>query len=120
MCQRRHTMVLPLSAVRDIDRVQVSPPMVAEQRDRRPRTLCDLTYSKVNENTAPLAPQHSMQFGRALRRLLLQIHRADPRWGPVYMAKNDISDGIRGVRGWRNGGGGGPRGRAGRVAPTSK
>ena len=78
MCQRRHTMVLPLSAVKDLDGVQVSPPMVAEQRDRRPRTLCDLTYSKVNENTALLAPQNSMQFGQALRRLLIQIHCADP------------------------------------------
>ena len=79
MCQRRHTMVLPLSAVTDISGVQVSPPMVTEQRNRRPRTLCDLTYSRVNENTALLAPNESMQFGRALRRLLLQIYRADPR-----------------------------------------
>jgi len=71
--------------------------MVADQRDRRPRTLCNLTYSKVNENTVPLAPTKSMQFGRALQRLLLQIHRADLRWGPVYMAKNDISDGFYNV-----------------------
>jgi len=41
-------------------------------------------------NIVLLAPNESMQFSRALRRLLLQIYRADPRWGPVYMAKNDI------------------------------
>jgi len=90
MCQRRHTMVLPLSAVQDISGVQVRPPMVAKQRDRRPLTLCDLTYSGVNVNIVLLVPNESMQFSRALRRLLLQIYRADPRWGPVYMAKNDI------------------------------
>ena len=38
-----------------------------------------------------------MQFGWALRRLLLQIYRADPQWGHVYMAKNDISDGFYNV-----------------------
>ena len=97
MCQRWHAMVLPLSAVKDISGVQVSPLMVAEQRDRRLRTLCDLTYSRVNENTVSLAPNKSTQFGRALQRLLLQIYRADPRWGPGSMAKNDISDGFYNV-----------------------
>ena len=79
MCQRRHTMVLPLSTVTDISGVQVSSPMVAEQRDQRPRTLCNLTYSRVNKNTVLLAPNKKMQFGRALRRLLLRIYRADPQ-----------------------------------------
>ena len=35
-----------------------------------------------------------MLFGRALRRILFQIYRADPRWGPVYLAKVDIPDGF--------------------------
>ena len=97
MCQQRHTMVLPLSAVKDIGGVQFSPPMVLPQRDRRPRTLCDLTYSGVNEVTVPLAPKEAMQFGQVLRRILIQIHRADPRWGPVCIAKDDISDGFYNV-----------------------
>ena len=51
----------------------------------------------VNETTVPLAPADAMQFGQALRRLLLKIYRADPRWGFVYIAKDDISDGFYNV-----------------------
>jgi hypothetical protein len=35
-----------------------------------------------------------MQFGKALQRLLHHIHRANPRYGPVYLCKIDISDGF--------------------------
>jgi hypothetical protein len=35
-----------------------------------------------------------MQFGRALERaLLFRIRHANPRYGPVYINKIDISDG---------------------------
>ena len=97
MCQRQHTMVLPLSPVKDIGGVQFSLPMVLPQRHRRSQTLCNLTYSGVNEVTVPLAPKEAMQFGQALRRILIQIHHANPCWGPVYMAKDDISDGFYNV-----------------------
>ena len=33
-----------------------------------------------------------MQFGQTLRRILFQIYHADPRWGPVYISKVNISD----------------------------
>ena len=52
-----------------------------------------MTDSVVNADTVNLAPTEAMQFGNALRRILFQIYRADPRWGPVY-AKADISDGF--------------------------
>jgi hypothetical protein len=35
-----------------------------------------------------------MQFGRALLRILQKIARSDPRLGPVYLSKIDISDGF--------------------------
>lgn len=94
MCQRRHTMILPFSAVKHITGVQISPPGVVPQRERRPRTICDLTFSGVNANTAPLTHDEAMQFGNTLLRILFRIYRADPRWGPVYLAKVDISDGF--------------------------
>jgi hypothetical protein len=40
------------------------------------------------------APQEAMQFGRALDRLLYKIRHANPKYGPVYMATIDISDGF--------------------------
>ena len=94
MCQRRHAMILPFSAVKNITGVEISPPGVVPQRDRRPRTICDLTFSGVNANTAPLTHDDAMQFGNTLLRILFRIYRADPRWGPVYLAKVDISDGF--------------------------
>mmetsp|Transcript_36392 Transcript_36392/g.81833 ORF Transcript_36392/g.81833 Transcript_36392/m.81833 type:complete len:1331 (-) Transcript_36392:274-4266(-) len=100
MCQRHHTFVLPFSAVKHLPGVEISPPGVIDQRDRRPRTISDLTYSGVNQSTVDLTVNESMQFGRALRRILLNIYRADPRWGPVYMLKADISDGFYNI--WVN------------------
>ena len=35
-----------------------------------------------------------MRFGRAFQRLLEDIINADPRFGPVYLCKVDISDGF--------------------------
>jgi len=97
MCQRRHAMVLPFSAVKRLRGVRVSPPGVVPQRGRRPRTICDLTFSGVNADTVNLAHPEAMQFGNALRRLLYQIYRADPTWGPVYLSKVDIKDGFYNV-----------------------
>ena len=94
MCKRRHTMVLPFSAVKHLRGVQVSPPGVVPQANRRPRTIADLTFWGVNASTVDLTHKEAMQFGRALRRILFQIYRAGPRWGPVYLAKVDISDGF--------------------------
>ncbi|EJK58873.1 hypothetical protein THAOC_20968, partial [Thalassiosira oceanica] len=97
MCQRRHTMVLPFSAVKHLEGVQISPPGVVPQQGRRPRTICDLTYSGVNATTVELTHGDAMRFGRALRRILFQIYRADPRWDPVYLSKIYISDGFYNV-----------------------
>jgi len=35
-----------------------------------------------------------MQFGRALERILFRIRHADPKYGPVYISKQDILDGF--------------------------
>jgi hypothetical protein len=57
----------------------------------------DLSFYGVNADTIKLAPHEAMQFSRALHaleRLLFRIHHANPRYGPVYMNKIDISDGF--------------------------
>ena len=48
--------------------------------------------SGVNADTLSLAPRESMQFGRALQRVMRIIIRANPKYGPVYLAKVNISD----------------------------
>jgi hypothetical protein len=46
----------------------------------------------VNEDTVDLASAESVQFGRALWRILNAIAKANPDLGPVYLSKVDISD----------------------------
>jgi hypothetical protein len=74
--------------------LRISPIGVVPQRDRRPRTIVDYSFSGVNQETCPLAPAEAMQFGKALQRIVDDIVNADPRWGPVYLCKVDIADGF--------------------------
>ena len=94
MCLRGQWVVLPYSLVRKMPGLRVSPPGVVPQRERRPRTIVDYTYSGVNPETVKLAPPEAMQFGGTFYRLLHQIYFADPRWGPVYLVKVDVADGF--------------------------
>ena len=94
-CQQGYWMVVPVDVVRALlPMLRVSPLGVVPQRDRRPRLIVDYTFSGVNEDTVALAPREAMQFGRALQRVISAIVRADPRYGPVSMAKIDIADGF--------------------------
>ena len=56
MCQRRHTMVLPVSALKGITGICVSPPGIVPQAGRQPRTICNLTFWGVNAETVQLTP----------------------------------------------------------------
>ncbi|KAK1732369.1 hypothetical protein QTG54_016948 [Skeletonema marinoi] len=87
-------VVLPVSAVKDLPGLRISPPGVIPQRDRRPRWIVDYSFSGVNAETLPLAAIEAMQFGHALDRILREILLADPSLGPVEMLKVDISDGF--------------------------
>ena len=93
-CAQGYWAVLPCSHVRDWPGLRVSPLGVVPQRDRRPRLIVDYSFSNVNADTVPLAPNEAMQFGRALNRVVRKIVRADPRYGPTYLAKIDIADGF--------------------------
>ena len=48
----------------------------------------------MNKETLPLAPKEAMEFSHALERILREILLADPKLGPVYLSKLDISDGF--------------------------
>jgi hypothetical protein len=63
-------VLLPAHLVMDETNLRLSPLGVVSQRDRRPRTIFDYSFFSVNLDTVPLAPQESMQFGRALHRVL--------------------------------------------------
>jgi hypothetical protein len=94
MLDKGQWVVLPFSAVKHLPNLRVSPPGVVPQRNRRPRWICDYSWSKVNMDTIPIAPLDSMQFGHALDRILREILAANPELGPVQLIKIDISDGF--------------------------
>ena len=94
MVEKGQWMVLPFHEVQHLPNLRISPIGVVPQRDRRPRTIVDYTFSNVNQDTVPLAPAESMQFGHALDRVLQHIVHADPRHGPVHMIKVDVADGF--------------------------
>jgi hypothetical protein len=94
MIKKEQWVILPYSSAKSLPGLRLSPPGVVPQRDRRPRWICDYSWYGVNDDTLPLAPLDSMQFGHALERILREILLADPKLGPVYMLKLDISDGF--------------------------
>ena len=79
-------------------KLKVSPLGIIPQRERRPRLIVDYTYYGVNPDSLKLGPAESMQFGRALERTLYNVHHANPRYGPVHMAKIDLADGFYRVK----------------------
>lgn len=93
-CRQGYWIVLPYHTACDLPNLRISPLGVVPQRDRRPRLIVDYTFSGLNPDSIPLAPREAMQFGRALQRVLTTIVHADPRYGPVYLAKIDIADGF--------------------------
>lgn len=93
-CEQGYWIVLPYDQALHLQNLRISPLGVVPQRDRRPRLIVEYTFSGVNAETVPLAPREAMQFGRALQRVCSTIVKANPRYGPVAMAKIDIADGF--------------------------
>ncbi len=93
-CRKGYWMLLPYELVRDMPELRLSPIGVVPQRERRPRVIVDYSYYGVNDETLKLAPQESMQFGKALSRMLQGIIEANPIYGDCYIYKVDVSDGF--------------------------
>ena len=93
-CERGFWVVLPYDLVRHLDELKLSPSAVKPERDRRPRLLVDHTWFGVNDATQEYPAKEVMQFGHALPRVLHRVHHSNPSFGPVYLAKFDISDGF--------------------------
>ena len=94
MMQKGQWVILPASSAKKLKGLRVSPPGVVPQRGRRPRWICDYTWSGVNAETLPLAVMEAMQFGHALDRVLREILLANPKHGHVKLDKTDLSDGF--------------------------
>jgi hypothetical protein len=94
MIRKKQWILLPAALVMTQEELRLSPLGVIPERDRRPRSIIDYTFYRVNEDTVVMAPPEAMQFGKALWRILAGIVHANPRLGPVYLSKVDIADGF--------------------------
>ena len=94
MMRKGQWIVLPYSEAKSLPNLRISPPGVIPQRGRRPRWICDYSWSNVNQETLPIAPMEAMQFGHAIDRILREILIANPDLGPLQLIKLDISDGF--------------------------
>ena len=63
MVDKRYWVVLPYELVKDLPHLRLSPIGVVPQRNRRPHTIVDYTWSHVNSETSHMAPNKAMQFG---------------------------------------------------------
>ena len=91
--RKRFWLVLPLARVMGVTELRLSPLGVVPQAQRRPRPICDHSFYGINQDTLPDAPEHAMQFGHTIWRLMYIIARANPAFGPVLLAKFDLADG---------------------------
>lgn len=94
MIKKAFWLVLPYDKIKDLPNLRIAPLGVVPQRGRRPRPIVDYSFHQLNEDTLQLSPAEAMQFGRTLERLITQVVRADPRFGPVQFFKIDIADGF--------------------------
>ena len=96
--ENKFWVVLPYELARELPSLQLSPSAVKDERDRKPRLLSDHSWDwgwpSVNESTLPHAPPESMQFGKALDRILYQVRHSNPKFGPPRLCKHDIKDGF--------------------------
>jgi hypothetical protein len=63
----------------------------------------DYSFFDVIDETVWLAPDKAMQFGKALECILQDIVKANPNFGPIYLMKVDIADGVYHIWVWAPG-----------------
>ena len=94
MVKKGKWVVLPYSMAKEIPGLNLSPPGVKEERDRRPWWIGDNSFSNLNSKTLHIAAMSSMKQVRASERLIMEVRIADLALGLLYILKLDISDGL--------------------------
>ena len=94
----RFWMVLPYDLIKDLEDLMLWPAAIKEERERKPRLLCDHSWNwgwdSINDTTVPHAPPEAMQFGNALARIMQGIRHSNPKFGAPKLAKHDVKDGF--------------------------
>jgi hypothetical protein len=94
MIKKGQWILLPANLVLNNRNLRIIPLGAVPQCEHQTQTICDYSFFLVNDDTIDLCPAESMQFGRALLRILQKIARSNPRLGPVFLSMIDIADGF--------------------------
>ena len=74
------------------------PAAIKEERNRKPRLLCDHSWDwgwdSINDTTIPHAPPEAMQFRCTLACVMQQMRHANPKFGATKLAKHGVKDGF--------------------------
>jgi hypothetical protein len=73
MIKKKQWILLPAKLVLTEAELRLSPLGVLPQRDRRPQSIIDYSFYRINDDTVLMAPPEAMQFGKALWRILSAI-----------------------------------------------
>ena len=92
MIKKGQWMVLHYDAIKDHPNLQISTLRMVPQHNQSPQTIVDYTWSGINQDTIPLTPKESIQFGRIIQQLLQQLSWTHPQFGPIHMGKVNIAD----------------------------
>jgi hypothetical protein len=92
MVKAGHWIVIPYSAIQHATDIQITPLGILPQQDCRLRPIVDYTFSDVNKAVVKLAPSESMQFGKALDRIIQEVAEANLQHGIVNLSKLNLAD----------------------------
>ena len=82
-----HVAIFPISVIRHIHNIWLSPIAAISQTVRKPRLVYDLSWSGLNKLAKAVAQKDSMRFGKALHRLLDCVLDAVPALGHTHLCK---------------------------------
>ena len=91
MVKAGHWFVLPYSIVQHTTDLQISPLGVVPKQGCQPRPIVIYTFSGVNKAMVKLAPPESMQFGKALDRIIQKAAGANLYHGIVNLSKLNLA-----------------------------
>ena len=90
--QADHIMASPWDTIAHLYNLWLYPVLALPHEGRRPCLIVYLMWSSLNAAVTPQAPQEAMCFRGTLYRVSKCLLMPEPRLGPIYLSKVDLTD----------------------------
>ena len=90
--QAGHIMVSPWDTIAHLDNLWIYPVVALPQDGSQPYLIVYLMRSGLNADVTMQAPQEAMCFRGTLNRVSKCLLMPEPRLGPIYLSKVDLTD----------------------------